>query len=185
MLRYMLSVSFAFAVFSVSAAAQDDFVEVTVTGQGLSEDGARRDALRRALEEGGKVELASRSQTENFQLIRDTIFARADGIITDYKIIEQGDAAGGVKYCKIVAKVSKSAIATTWGEVQNVLDQLGRPAIAVYIQESSRPGGARIRGRRVRTERGQDAGHCEGLRYADFHYRHGLRECCRGQRFIR
>ena len=125
----------AVVLFAVPAVAQQDVVEVTATGQGISEDSARNDALRKALEKGGGVEISSRSQVENFELIRDTIYARADGIVTDYKILEQGDAAGGVKYCKILAKVSKSAIATTWGEVQNVLDQIGRPGIAVYILE--------------------------------------------------
>ena len=121
---------------TVQAAAQDaGVVEVTVTGEGLSEDSARNDALRKALEQGGGVEISSHSQAENFQLIRDTIYARAEGIITDYKILEQGDAAGGVKFCKIRAKVNKSAIASTWGEVQNVLDQVGRPGISIYILE--------------------------------------------------
>ncbi len=117
------------------AAAQEDVVTVTVTGMGISEDAARNDALRKALEQGGAVEISSHSQVENFELIRDSIYARADGIVTDYKILEQGDAAGGVKYCKIQAKVSKSAITSEWGAVQNVLDQIGRPGIAVYILE--------------------------------------------------
>jgi len=121
--------------FAVQAAAQENVVEVTVTGEGMSEDSARNDALRKALEQGGGVEISSHSQAENFQLIRDTIYARAEGIVSDYKILEQGDAAGGVKFCKIRAKVNKSAIATTWGEVQNVLDQVGRPGIAIYILE--------------------------------------------------
>lgn len=116
-------------------AAQQDIVEVTVTGQGISEDSARNDALRKALETGGQVEISSHSNVENFELIRDSIYARADGLVTDYKILEQGEGAGGVYYCKILAKVSKSAIASTWGEVQNVLDQIGRPGIAVYILE--------------------------------------------------
>jgi len=120
---------------AVQAAAQENVVEVTVTGEGLSEDSARNDALRKALEQGGGAEISSHSQAENFQLIRDTIYARAEGIVSDYKILEQGDAAGGVKFCKIRAKVNKSAIATTWGEVQNVLDQVGRPGIAIYILE--------------------------------------------------
>ncbi len=121
--------------FAAPIWAQDDVVEVTVTGEGVSEDGARNDALRKALEQGGGVEISSHSQAENFQLVRDTIYARADGIVKDYKILEQGDAAGGIKFCKIRAKVSKSAIASTWGEVQNVLDQIGRPGIAIYILE--------------------------------------------------
>lgn len=112
-----------------------DVVEVPATGQGITEDEARQDALRKALEQGGGVEISSHSQVENFELIRDTIYARADGIVTDYKIVEKGDAVGGVKFCKIVAMVSKSAIASTWGEVQNVLDQIGRPGVAISILE--------------------------------------------------
>jgi len=120
---------------TMPVAALEDVVELTVTGQGISEDAARNDALRKALEQGGKVEISSHSQVENFALIRDTIYARADGIVTDYKILEQGDAAGGVKFCTIRAKVRKDAIASTWGEVQNVLDQIGRPGITVLILE--------------------------------------------------
>jgi len=116
--------------------AAQDIVEVTVTGEGLSEESALKDALRRALEQGGASEISSHSQVENFQLIRDSVYARAEGIVSDYKILEKGDGAGGTKFCKIIAKVNKSAIATTWGEVQNVLDQVGRPGIMVYIQES-------------------------------------------------
>ena len=123
------------ACLTIPVAAQEGVEVVTVTGMGISEDSARYDALRKALEQGGGTEISSRSQVDNFELIRDTIYARADGIISDYKVLEQGDAAGGTKYCKIQAKVSKSAIATTWGEVQNVLDQVGRPGIAVYILE--------------------------------------------------
>ena len=136
-LRWIGCLSFVLVIgLTVQAAAQDAGVmEVTVTGEGLSEDSARNDALRKALEQGGGVEISSHSQAENFQLIRDTIYARAEGIVSDYKILEQGDAAGGVKFCKIKAKVNKSAIATTWGEVQNVLDQVGRPGIAIYILE--------------------------------------------------
>lgn len=136
-LRWIGRLSLALVMaLTLQAAAQDaGVVEVTVTGEGLSEDSARNDALRKALEQGGGVEISSHSQAENFQLIRDTIYARAEGIVTDYKILEQGDAAGGVKFCKIKAKVSKSAIASTWGEVQNVLDQVGRPGIAIYILE--------------------------------------------------
>jgi len=136
-LHWVRSLSFALVIgLAVRATAQDaGVVEVPVTGEGLSEDSARNDALRKALEQGSGVEISSHSHAENFQLIRDTIYARADGIVTDYKILEQGDAAGGIKYCKIIAKVSKSAIASTWGEVQNVLDQIGRPGIAIYILE--------------------------------------------------
>jgi hypothetical protein len=125
----------ALLMLAVSANAQD-IVKVTVTGEGISADAARNDALRRALEEGGKTEIFSNSQVENFELIRDTIYTKAAGIIKDYKVLEEGDGAGGIKYCRIEAKVSKSAVASAWGEVQNVLDQIGRPKIMVWIDET-------------------------------------------------
>ena len=109
--------------------------EVTVTGEGLTKEAARHDALRKALEQGGKIEITSRSRVENFELIRDTIYARADGIVTDYEILEEGTSADGTRSCTIRARVSQSAIASTWGEVQNVLEQVGRPGVAVYIRE--------------------------------------------------
>ncbi len=108
---------------------------VNAEGEGMSKEAARRDALRDALEKGAAVEISSRSQVENFTLIRDTIFSRADGIVTHYEVLQEGEGVGGTYYCKIRAKVSKTAIASEWGEVQNVLEQLGQPGIMVYIQE--------------------------------------------------
>jgi len=131
----LLASTLTIHAFAAAASAQEDVAVVTVTGEGISEDAAKRDALRRALEQGGQQEIASYSQVENFELIRDTIYSRAEGIVSDYEVLEQGPGAGGVFFCKIRAKVSKSAVASTWGEVQNVLDQIGRPGIMVYIIE--------------------------------------------------
>jgi hypothetical protein len=112
-----------------------DVVVVTVQGEGVTADTAFKDALRKALEQGGKQEISSHSEVENFVLIRDTIYARAEGVISDFRVLEQGPAMGGTYFCKLEAQVRKSAIASTWGEVQNVLDMVGRPGIAVSIVE--------------------------------------------------
>ncbi len=125
----------ALLAMPVSGLAYQDIEEVTVEGEGISKESARRDALRNALETAGRITISSHSQVDNFELIRDTIYSKAEGIVTDYKILDQREAAGGTFICRIRAKVSKSAIADTWGAVQNVLDQVGRPGIAVYIQE--------------------------------------------------
>jgi len=133
--RWTLLAAALFTGFFVVAAVADDVVVVEVTGQGVSKDAAKTDALRRALEQGGQQEISSYSQVENFELIRDSIYSRAEGIVTDYQILQEGPGAGGVYFCKIKAKVSKTAIASSWGEVQNVLDQIGRPGIMVMIAE--------------------------------------------------
>jgi hypothetical protein len=123
------------AALPAAAIAQDEVVVVTVAGDGLTQDEAVRDAQRKALEQGAAVEISSHSQVENFELIRDSIYARADGIIEDFKILGCSEGVGGVVRCEIRASVSKSAVASSWGAVQNVLDQIGRPGIAIYILE--------------------------------------------------
>jgi hypothetical protein len=125
----------AVAIWATPALADEDVVEITATGEGLSKEAALNAALRDALEKGGKAEIFSHSEVENFELIKDTIYSRAEGIVTDYKILEESEGIGGTYVCKILAKVSKSAVASTWGAVQNVLDQIGRPGVMVLITE--------------------------------------------------
>ncbi|MCO6436033.1 MAG: hypothetical protein J5J06_02995 [Phycisphaerae bacterium] len=134
-LNSVLRIGFFAVVLSMVPPVRAEIVEVNAEGKGITKDAACKDALRVALERGGQVEISSHSQTENFELIRDTIYARADGIVTDYKVVKEEAGAGGVFYCTIRAKVDKSVVSSEWGAVQNVLDQIGRPGIAVYILE--------------------------------------------------
>lgn len=143
MARRMRSIIAGLLVLVPSACAvaedvprpESNIVTVEVDGEGTDPESAKADALRKAVERAGKQEIASFSQAENFTLIRDTIYSRSEGIVVDYKIIKEGPAVGGTYFCKIQAKVDKKAIATSWGEVQNVLDQIGRPKIMVFVQE--------------------------------------------------
>jgi len=113
----------------------DDVVVVEATGEGLSKEEATKVALRNALEQGGKSEIFSDTQVENFQLMHDTIITRAEGIVTDYKVLEEKKVIGGTFKVKIRAKVSKKALVDSWGAIQNVLNQIGRPKIMVYVVE--------------------------------------------------
>ncbi len=108
---------------------------VTVKAEGYNRDDALKQALRKALEQGAGVQIAGFSQTENYALIRDTIYSRAAGIVREYKVLKEGEVAGGVWEVTLEATVRPDAVAATWGEVQNVLDQIGRPKIMVWIDE--------------------------------------------------
>ncbi|HMQ15551.1 MAG TPA: hypothetical protein PKC49_06200, partial [Phycisphaerae bacterium] len=108
---------------------------VTVKAEGINRDDAVKQALRKALEQGAGTQIASFSNVENFTLIRDAIFSRASGIVKDYKIDKEQPGMGGTVVITLTATVSTDAVAKAWGEVQNVLDQLGRPTIAVIINE--------------------------------------------------
>lgn len=109
---------------------------VRVTAEGYNRDDALKQALRKALEQGAGVQIAAYSDVQNFALIRDTIYSRAAGVVSDYRIVSEREIANGLIEITIEAAVRPSAVAQTWGEVQNVLDQLGRPRIMVWIDET-------------------------------------------------
>ncbi len=137
----MKSFSIALAACTIALglathALAADTKTVEVTGQGINHDAALKDAMRNALEKGAGVLIASYSRTQDFQLIHDTVFSRADGMVTQYDVLDRGEGAGGLFYCRIRATVSSDAVARSWGEVQNVLHQRGNPKIMVYIAET-------------------------------------------------
>lgn len=120
---------------AAKAQGEQEARTVTVTAEGYDRDDAIKQALRKALEQGAGTQLAGFSKVENFALVRDTIYARAIGIVREYDIIEERAGAGGSVIVTVRATVRPSAVAETWGEVQNLLDQIGRPKIMVFVDE--------------------------------------------------
>ncbi len=115
---------------------EGEFVIVEAArGEWTDREGALKQALRQALEMGGKVEIFSQSQVANYELIHDTILTRAEGIVTDYQVIKEERGVGGTWIVIIKAKVSKKSMHDSWGAIQNVLDQMGRPKIMIQIIE--------------------------------------------------
>lgn len=135
---------FVFALPSASAqdggaaekpAEKGEVKRVKVTAEGMNRDDAIKRALRMALEQGAGVQIASYSNTRDFALVRDTIYSRAAGVVKNYDVVSEEKGAGGTVIVTITAEVRADAVAQTWGEVQNVLDQIGRPKIMVWIDE--------------------------------------------------
>jgi len=67
-------------------------------------DAARADAVRKAIEQVVGVYVSSESLTRNFELIRDEIYARANGFAVIEKILQEG-AQGGIYRTKAQVKV--------------------------------------------------------------------------------
>jgi len=121
---------------AVPPAQADDVRTVTVKNvEGLDCDDAVKRALRQAIEQAGKVDVFSKSETENFQLMKDTVLARAVGKVTDYKVLSKQEGVGGTCVVSLEAKVSKELLDATWGEVEILLQQMGRPKIMVFFAE--------------------------------------------------
>ncbi len=126
--------AFAIALVAPLAAAGQDIVTIKVQGHGIGRDGAVKDALRKAVEQGGQNEIASRSKTKDFALEYDIILARASGLVKDYKVLSEREH-DGITTVEIEAKVSKKLIDATWADVAIQLKQLGRPKIMVIFTE--------------------------------------------------
>ena len=122
------------AMTPLNALADDDVVTVKVQGQGIDEDSAIKDGLRKAIEQGGKQEIMSKSQTKDFALEYDVVLARASGIVKHYDVTGKRSSLG-VTTVDITAQVSKKLLDATWGEVAILLKQLGRPKIMVVFTE--------------------------------------------------
>lgn len=129
----LLTIAFCFALNPVSALA-DDIVVVKVKGEGLDKDGALKDALRHAIEQGGQNEIASKSQTKDFQLEYDVVLSRASGLVKKHTILSERGGSGTF-FIEIEAHVSRSLVDATWADVALELKKLGRPKIMVMGRE--------------------------------------------------
>lgn len=113
----------------------DNLVEVTVTGAGMDDKDALRDAQRKAVERGAGTFIYSQSETKDFALVRDTVLARSAGFIQSYEIISTTKNDDDTVTVKAKVVVSIKGIEDTWGVVQNFLKQMGRPKIMVFVNE--------------------------------------------------
>ncbi|MBK9120285.1 MAG: hypothetical protein IPM18_11890 [Phycisphaerales bacterium] len=134
-----------------ASPGDDERRTVTVEAEGYNKDDAVRQALRKALEQGAGVWISSQSEVRNFELLRDTIYSMANGIVTDYQILDQREVAGGTWKARIRATVSRSTVVQQWGEIRATLEQMGNPRIMILIDEriDERPQPASIVERRI------------------------------------
>jgi hypothetical protein len=121
--------------YAVRDTSKEDVVTLRVRGLGPDHDAALKDALRKAIERGGHLEVYSQSESADYTLVRDTVLAQASGLIKDYKIVGEGEDAIGGYFVEIVAKVDRRIIDATWGQVKILLQQMGKPKILVNFVE--------------------------------------------------
>lgn len=110
-------------------------VVVDAKGQGVTEAEARADAVRRALETYAGTAIASKTEVQDFELIRDTIVARTSGLVSWVEEPRFARAIGGIIVCTGKVRVKTEVIDATWAEVKEFLDLNGRPTIMFLWHE--------------------------------------------------
>ena len=113
----------------------DNLVEVTVAGLGSSKEEALRDAQRKAVEQGAGTLIYSQSKTQDMALVKDTVLARSAGFVQSYTIVGEKAADDGLVELKVKIVVSIKGIEDFWGVTVNLLKEMGRPKIMVFINE--------------------------------------------------
>ncbi len=113
----------------------ENLVRVTVTVEGADKDEAVRLGLRKAVETGAGTFIHSQSEVRDFVLVRDTVLARAAGFVQSHEILATRTTPDGMVEIKLVAVVSIQGIEDMWGVVTNMLQQMGRPKIMVFVRE--------------------------------------------------
>jgi hypothetical protein len=114
---------------------------VTVTGiaaiqnnnLGLAKDEALKDAKRVAVQEVLGSLVSARSDVVNFQLVKQTVTSKSEGMIETFSILSSA-AVSPVEYrVQIKAKVSEALINKT---IEEVVNSQGKPRMMVLIDES-------------------------------------------------
>ncbi len=93
-------------------------------------------AVREAVRRAAGVWIDSQSKTENFELLRDSIYTRARGYITRYDVTKKW-SDDKFFYVQISADVAVGQIkGTDWLAVQNLIELVGRPDFIVVVEAS-------------------------------------------------
>jgi len=114
----------------------DNLVEVTVTGAGLTKEEAVSDAKRKAVEKGAGTYIYSQSKTRDYVLVKDTILMRSAGFVQKFTIIAAPrQTVDGAWELRAKVVVSVKGVVDTWSVVTNLLTEMGRPKVMVAIYE--------------------------------------------------
>ncbi|HOX44710.1 MAG TPA: flagellar assembly protein T N-terminal domain-containing protein [Myxococcota bacterium] len=112
--------------------------EAAIVGgdKAAARDKAIDDALRKAVEQAVGTLVSSETITENYQLLSDRIYSKAEGYVKNYKITGEREE-DGVLIVEIRAEVSTGAVAADVEGLQTLLKRKGKPKMLLMIAEQN------------------------------------------------
>ncbi|MBD3183225.1 hypothetical protein GF312_13095 [Candidatus Poribacteria bacterium] len=117
---------FIFTVLGISSGYGDNSLPIIAEGIApviqdnlvLAKRDARRDAYRRAIEQGVGVKITAETQMEMLQIVSDLVITKAQGYVKSHKVLEEWIDEDSVYHIKIEAVVQE-------GDIHNDLEALG------------------------------------------------------------
>ena len=121
--------------FSISANAQDDkTVTLVVSGQGKTQDEAKQNALRSAIEQAFGTFISSKTEILNDNLVKDEIVSVANGNIQKFEIISEVQIPNGGYATSLKATVSVTKL-TSFVESKGVVVEFKGNILAANIRQ--------------------------------------------------
>ncbi|MCC6447296.1 MAG: LPP20 family lipoprotein [Chitinophagaceae bacterium] len=121
-------------VLSINAYAQDDkTVTLVASGQGKTQDEAKQNALRSAIEQAFGTFISSKTEILNDSLVKDEIVSVANGNIQKFEIISEVQIPNGVFATSLKATVSVTKL-TSFVESKGVDVEFKGGLFALNIQ---------------------------------------------------
>ncbi len=99
-------------------------------------DKAIDDALRKAVESAVGTIISSETITENYQLISDRIYSKAEGYVRKYKITDERED-DGVMIVEVRAEVATGAVSKDLEGLKTLLRRKKMPRVLVLIAEQN------------------------------------------------
>jgi hypothetical protein len=138
-----LFIVFLCLIWSVGAYGQA-VQAITIKGESwfegtdklIDKDRAIKDAMSRAVEQAVGTMICLERRAQNFQLLHDEIYTKAEGYIQDYKIIDENQRAN-VYEITIEAMVTTGPIKEKLDALGLLLQQKGKPRILILIAEQN------------------------------------------------
>jgi len=101
-----------------------------------AKDEAKSAALRKAVEQGCGVFIKAQSQTRNYKVIYDKIFADAVGYVREYKVVKVWTGQK-MTHVTIRAFVSAQKFEKDWATIAHTVHREGNPRVIVVIAETT------------------------------------------------
>ena len=128
---------FLFLLISAdTSAVKEVLVEGVASYEGGRKDVARdraiKDALRKAVEQGVGTLISSETVVENYEVLKDRIYSKAEGYVAEYRVLRER-AEDGLYRVLVRAKVKLGDIKRDLRAIGILVEERGRPRTMVLI----------------------------------------------------
>jgi len=134
MKKLVLLLGIIILLANVSFSQEDKTVTLTVSGQGKTQDEAKQNALRSAIEQAFGTFISSKTEILNDNLVKDEIVSVSNGNIQKYEIISEVQIPSGEYATSLKATVSVTKL-TTFVESKGVVVDFKGSIFAANVKQ--------------------------------------------------